>query len=158
MIVFQIPYTLDVISSCWKEAEESLRADISEDYPNANEEFITQMFHGKLSKFLKIASKERRIETSFRRDIENAFPMIQNYDVYKISNGLIADVVLHKRKTEMVTGGDIGLIINRPNIELQTYRNVVKVDFYRNGLLCQAKLKKPNGRWNTFTEIGRAHV
>lgn len=147
----KIPYTLSVISACWREAEENLQIDISENYPGVNEEFITQMFHGKLSKALKNASKEKRIESAFKHDLQVKFPEFDLLQFYELSNGLIADVVLHKRKTEAVTGGDIGLVINRPNIEMQKYRNILKVDFYRNGLLCQAKLKKPNGKWNLFT-------
>ncbi len=67
-----------------------------------------------------------------------------------MSRGLIAEVVLHKRKTEGRTGGDFGLVITRPSVEKQFDSFLVKND-YRRGLLCQAKLKKSDGKWGKLT-------
>jgi len=147
----KISYTLNIISRCWEQAEDELRGEIREYYSGANEEFITQMFHGKFSKFLNLASKDKKIERAFLQDLEIAFPKIQSYELSNISTGLLANVVLHRRKTEAVTGGDIGLVVNRPSVELVQYRNLLKVGFRRNGLLCQAKLRKSNRKWNVFT-------
>src|SRR5262249_53780985 len=67
--ILKIPHTLQVVTDCWESAEESLRTDIRADYPGVNEEFITQMFHGKLARALRMASEERRIERAFLVDL-----------------------------------------------------------------------------------------
>jgi hypothetical protein len=141
--ILRIARPLKVVSECWDAAEDSLRNDVRDDYPGVNEEFITQMFHGKLAKALRTASQERRVEQAFLTDLRKAFPDLGH--AYKLSSrarGLIADVTLHRRETERVTGGDIGFMIIRPQINDRG--NII--DDYRRGLLCQAKLKRSNGK------------
>lgn len=146
----KISNTLDVISECWKQAEESLRAEIREDYPGANEEFITQMFHGQFSKTLKVASREEKIGRAFLRDLKSSFSDIHQSDLRNYSQGLMADVVLHRRTDETVTGGDMGVTIASPLV--WNHRDSIKRKAYRCGLLCQAKLKGRKGKWNDFSD------
>lgn len=149
--ILKIPSTLKVISDCWNVAEESLRDDIREDYPGVNEEFITQMFHGKLAKALRMASKESRIAQAFLTDLKKAFPDLgHGSELSRLARGLIADVTLHRRETERVTGGDIGFMIIRPRVD--EHNNTFRVGDYRRGLLCQAKLKRSTGKWGNFTQ------
>jgi hypothetical protein len=70
--------------------------------------------------------------------------------MHSLAHGLIADVTLHRRATEKVTGGDIGFMILRPQIEDQDKK--LKIDDYRRGILCQAKLKRSSGKWGSFTQ------
>lgn len=146
----KVPSTLKIISDCWGNAEVDLQKEISTDYPAVNEEFITQMFHGKFAKQLRIASEDQRVMKAFLKDLKAAYPDLQNdSDLKKISNGLIADVALHKRETEKVTGGDIGLVIRRPKVT--KLGNILKVGEYKRGVLCQAKLKRSSEKWGKFT-------
>ncbi len=145
-----ISNTLRVVMDCWGNAEESLRTDIKAVYPGVNEEFITQMFHGKLASALKEASESHRIEQAFLVDLRKAFPdLCFGTELRRVAHGLIADVTLHRRDTERVTGGDIGFIIVRPQIS--AHFDTLQVGYYRRGLLCQAKIKRANGAWGSFT-------
>jgi len=51
----------------------------------------------------------------------------------------VADVTLHGRDAERRSGGDLGLLILRPNVILEG--DLARVRDYRRGLLCQAKRK-----------------
>ncbi len=62
---------------------------------------------------------------------------------------------LHKRTTEGDTGGDLGFVIARPNVSLEsqysTHTNLIISKDYRRGLLTQAKLKNDKGKWGEFS-------
>jgi hypothetical protein len=146
--VLEIPNTLKCLAKYWLKAEESLRNDINSIYPEADEEFITRMFHGKYSAILKIISEQKLIENAFLNDLKNTFPEL-DIELNRIANRLIAEFSLHKRATERITGGDIGLLIIRPNVELKD--NYLKIFDYRSGLLCQAKLKNSRGKWGKLS-------
>ncbi|MBI5101328.1 MAG: hypothetical protein HZB33_05785 [Nitrospirae bacterium] len=145
----EIPNTLDVLIAGWTLAEENLRNDIASCYPDADGEFITQRFHGKYGAILSYASECKHIENAFLRDIQKAFPELKQ-ELHQIASGLIAEITLHKKATEKITGGDIGLLIIRPNIH--DHGHYLKISDYRRGLLCQAKLKNQKGKWGRFTE------
>lgn len=147
--LLEIPNTLDVLIDGWTLAEENLRYDISACYPDADEEFITQMFHGKYGAILSYASECKHIENAFLRDIQRAFPELDQ-ELRQIASGLIAEITLHKKATEKITGGDIGLLIIRPNVH--DHGDYLKISDYRRGLLCQAKLKNQKGKWGHFTD------
>ena len=125
--ILEIPETINILAQCWLTAEENLRKDINTSYPDADEEFITRMFHGKYSAILRVVSDLALIENAFLNDLRNAF---QNLDgeLNQIANGLIAEVTLHKRGTERLTGGDIGILIIRPHIE--HFGDVLKISDY----------------------------
>jgi hypothetical protein len=98
------------------------------------------MFHGKLARALRTASEEHRIEQAFLVDLQKAFPdLCHGSELRRLARGLIADVTLHKRDTERVTGGDIGFMIIRPQIS--NHGHILQVGNYRRGLLCQAKIR-----------------
>lgn len=108
------------------------------------------MFHGKLAKALRTASQEHHIERAFLTDLRKAFPDLgHGSELRSLARGLIADVTLHRRETERVTGGDIGFMIIRPQVNDRG--KTLNVEDYRRGLLCQAKLKRSNGKWGSFT-------
>lgn len=113
--ILKIPNTLNVIVSCWQNAEQKLQNEIKENYPGLNEECITRLFHGLFAKELRKASDDRLIEESFLTDMSNAFPGC-DYSLLNGFRGLIADVTLHERETEKFTGGDFGFLIARPKI------------------------------------------
>ena len=147
--LLEIPNTLHILIACWGVAEKDLQRDIAACYPDADEEFITQFFHGKFGAVLSYASQCKHIEHAFYEELKNAFPSLTS-ELHQIADGLIAEIALHKRATERITGGDIGIFIVRPQVYDDGY--YLKISDYRRGLLCQAKLKNQKGKWGTFTE------
>ena len=149
--LLEIPKTLNTIIHYWQLAEEVMQHLIEYYYPNCGEEFITQLFHGIFARHLMEASQREEIARAFLNDLEAAFPEL--YDsgtLHQIANGLIADVTLHKRSTEKVTGGDIGFMIVRPQVARSN--DLIKINDYRRGILCQAKLRDVKGRWGHLTK------
>ena len=157
MAILQIPRTLDVICTCWESAEKDLHFKIATQLPDAAEEFITREFHGLFKKALDDASSERRIEQAFLLDLRSAFPALQlGRELGRIANGLVAEAVLHDRKTEERTGGDIGLVIDRPEITVD--RTTLLNRPHQSGLLCQAKLRDPRGKWGHLTKAQKKEL
>jgi hypothetical protein len=144
--VLKIPRTLNVVSHCWETAEGSLRQHVQKYSPGAGEEFITETFHGELAKSLDEASQERQVAQAFLADLKNAFPdLAYRSELNSIATGLVADVTLHRRATESVTGGDIGFTIIR--LQVEDHHDTLSIREYRRGILCQAKIKGLTGKW-----------
>lgn len=148
--ILKIDHTLEVISECWTMAESNLQGDIKVYSPGAGEEEITQAFHRKFAKTLDSASKNHCIERAFLSDLNRSFPELPDtHDLTRIAQGLVADVTLHEGSTEWKTGGDLGFMIIRPQI--QRSHDSLQISDYRCGILVQAKLKDANRKWGTFT-------
>lgn len=157
---FHINETLAVVCDAIGQAEENLREHIRIYYKNAGEEFITDLFYGQVKYFLSEASKKRLIENAFLKDLENAlgYNHLGDYTLSRLlknrSAGLVADIVLHNKRTEGKTGGDFGLIIIHPSIQIDSrYLKIKKGQC--SGLLCQAKLKDKVGKWNKLNDNQR---
>ena len=150
MKIIPIPQILKVISDCWLRAEDCLRNDLATKYGGADEELITPTFRAKFAEQLQIASRNGSIPRAFLADLLLAFPTLGRTELSRIASGLIADVTLHERETERYTGGDLGLLIIRPNVSLGV--ELISISDYRRGLLCQAKLKRATGKWGSFTK------
>jgi len=144
----KIHNTLNVLINSWLIAEKNLRRDIETHHPDSDEEFITSLFHGLYGRMLSEASEAKLIENAFLKDLKKAFPLISTL-LPQIARDLIAEIILHKRPTEKITGGDIGLLVIRPHLFVQG--DYLKIKDYRRGLLCQAKLKNRKGKWGHFT-------
>ncbi len=153
--IARIPRTLQVVSNCWLRAEEALRKELRENNPSSGEESITYTFYGKLVVELRAASQQRLIAQAFLADLTVEFhELAGKQELAQIANGLLADVTRHERKTEKNTGGDLGLLIIRP--QAQFSGSLISVNDYRRGLLCQAKLRNTFGKWGTFTPRQKA--
>ena len=156
--ILQIENTLKVICDCWDESEKTLQLTIEDQFPGKGEVFITEYFHGLFKKSLDDASKEKRIENAFIQDLKVASPYSYEWlnTSRRIANGLIAEVTLHSPTTETKTGGDLGLVISRPQLSLQnTYSpdtELFVAKDYRWGLLTQAKLRNERAKWGEFTD------
>lgn len=149
--ILQIPNTLELLCACWNKAETILQHDIKNNCPDIDEEAITQNFYARFSESLRSASEAGKIEFAFLEDLQTSFASWcygYEIDLQKIASGLIADVTLHRRETERVTGGDFGFMIIRPYISLGY--SSLHISDYRRGILIQAKLKRPKG-WGAFT-------
>jgi hypothetical protein len=148
--ILQIPSTLEVIKKCWKNAEGELQTLIKEKHPDLDEEFITRLFYGEFAFLLREASKKGDISQAFLFDMEQAFPNLGYPGQLDVFEGLIAEVSLHKKKVEKLTGGDFGLTIIRPQVQISRgsfNQTVLTKDEYMRGLLCQAKIRRRDGKW-----------
>lgn len=154
--LLQIPTTLKIVCACWKQAEAALQEEIREYAPNKHEEFIIERFHAKFAEALTKASNDNLIARAFFCDLKaaSAYSDISDNDLAMIANGLIAELSLHEKSTERRTGGDMGLMIIRP--QLTRSHDVIKISDYRRGILCQAKMKDKDGKWGQFTRTQRS--
>lgn len=152
--ILQIPSVAKLIAGCWADSENALCSSIREKHPDLDEVFITRLFHDELRQTFKKVSDEGKVEEAFLKDLRKAFP-IYAYSGFlgKISSGLVASVTLHPTEIEKRTGGDLGLLLARPNInESCDYGTKLVVGGYRRGLLCQAKIRRRDGKWGEFSE------
>ena len=150
MLVLSIPETLNIVAASWMTAEQNLRNEIRDYSPNSDEEYITKRFHAEFAKSLSDASASGLIDQAFLEDLKVAFRWTNRQILATIARGLVATVTLHTRKTERITGGDIGLLVLRPQVEEQF--QMLRVSDYRRGMLCQAKLRQASGKWGKFTQ------
>ncbi len=149
--IMQIPATLESLSLCWKLAEQALQNTIRCDLRGADEETITLLFYLQFAEQLRQRSHARLFAQAFLDDLGKNFPDLKDSpELRKIAEGLVADITLHKRATEKITGGDFGLMIIRPQVT--RIDNLLKIGDYRRGILCQAKLKGEKGTWGSFTK------
>jgi hypothetical protein len=163
--ILPIPLTLGVVVECWDKAESELRKSIKQKHQDADEEFITRLFLDEFRYLLRKASANKRISQAFLKDLQQVFPeLAYTHEIAIVSEDLIADVSLHRRSVEKLTGGDFGLTITRPQVSLSGFPShslsyndseyihcQMGVSEYQRGLLCQAKLKGRDGRWGKLT-------
>ena len=117
-----IDNTLEEVSRAIRTAENTFREHIRTYYHDANEEFITTAFYGHIKYTLAEASKSRRIEEAFIKDLQQSIQYVfgSEWQIHQEARGLIADIVLHNKHEEARTGGDFGLIIIHPKIRQMT--------------------------------------
>jgi hypothetical protein len=140
-----------VIIRCWMKAEEAVCKNLPRD---SDEEHITNLFRGELEKELEKASNSGGVEAAFVRDLQKSFP---DFDVHemrtKIARRLVATVAFHPKQVEGKTGGDLGIVLVRPDVqESFGWSQVTVKGDYRRGLLCQAKLLRGDSSWGTLTK------
>lgn len=151
-----IPAVIDLVASSWNDAELALQRHVGL-HADKDEESITEHFHEKLLEVIESHNRERAFERAFATDLRNSYHGTVPHDVFeKVARGIRAKIWRHDKPAERKTGGDLGLVLVRPNVELTHDRLHVKQDYER-GLLCQAKLKSRSGpnrrsRWGSFTK------
>jgi hypothetical protein len=164
--ILPIPITLAVVTECWEKAEAALRRSIKQKHQDSDEEFITRLFLDEFRYVLRRASDAKRISQAFLKDLQKNWPGLAGQHQWAvISENLVADVSLHRRSVEKVTGGDFGLTVTRPQVSLHPLPNLIfssheslpvahqiEMSEYQRGLLCQAKLKHKDGKWNELTD------
>jgi hypothetical protein len=153
--IVHIPNTLVIVSDAIQKAERGLKKHVKAYYHNANEEFITGLFYGQIKYQLRKASTSKKIGEAFIEDLREAAGTILHnrfsfdQEILTFAEGLIADIILHNKKQEGKTGGDFGLIISRPQLNIY-HDSIVLKKGISSGLLCQAKLKDTYGGWGTL--------
>jgi hypothetical protein len=155
----QTPMLAKLIGDCWTTAENAVRKAIHEKHHDVGEEFITTFLRGELRWALKDASDNRRVEKAFLDDLRKAFPgyeeertltSIPGEPLSTVARGLIATLSFHPKHVEGKTGGDLGIAVARPDVELNS-RMLRIHQRRRRGLLCQAKIFERNSRWGPLT-------
>ena len=140
------PNVGELITRCWANAEEALREAVKTKYHDRDEEQITDLFHAELEIELNRVSDNGLVASAFLRDLKRAFPTIAEVSLSsKVSCGLVATVSFHAREVERKTGGDLGIVLVRPDFELTG--SVLRRDECKRGLLCQAKIFRRDSRW-----------
>lgn len=143
----------NLIIKSWENAENNLRKSIKEKYYDIGEETITTLFYCELRVELALISENKEVERAYYFDLQECFPDICSYSLLDISSGLIASVSFHSRRTEGKTGGDMGIVTIRPDVQ-KVYGSTSQLEIkhdYKCGLLCQAKIYRKDLKWGSFT-------
>ena len=150
------PEVIGLVASSWNDAELALRRELKV-YADKDEEAITERFHEKLLDVVDGHNQQGAFERAFVADLRKSHHGIVPYSAFeKFARGIKAKIFRHDRSAERKTGGDLGVVLVRPDVEVTHDYLHVKPDYER-GLLCQAKLKSrpgPNRRskWGSFTK------
>jgi hypothetical protein len=149
MKAMPIRNTGKLITDCWLLAEQSLREVVNKKFRDRDEEIITELFRAELETEFATASEKGNVERAFLEDLKQAFQHVRTHELQsKIARGLIATVSFHNRKTEERTGGDLGIVLVRPDVqESYAWSELAIKSDYKRGLLCQAKVFRRNSRW-----------
>ena len=149
LTTMRIPHVGKLIAGCWAAAEDGVREKVRALYPDRDEEFITGLLHGELALNFDKVSRAGTVAKAFLSDLELVFPTITLDSLCRIAQGLIATVSFHPREIEGKTGGDLGIVVIRPDVQGMRFSGqYLTVDHdYRRGLLCQAKIFRRNSRW-----------
>ena len=149
-----------LVAKCWTSAEEAVRREIEQRHHDSDEEFITALFRGELRQQCDQASSNGEVVRAFSNDLRTAFQSIPHQAVTKIGAGLVAAVHFHPREVEKKTGGDLGVVIFRPDVCYATgSRSELAIEYkYGRGLLCQAKVFKRASDWGKLSVKQRANL
>lgn len=146
-----------LISKCWSEAEQLTASAISERYFGPNEETITFLFASELRALVSRHSKDGKVSRAFLSDVKEELPQLSYADETALG-GLIARVNFHNRRHEgKMSASDLGIVIRRPNVTLDTWKTRIEVNpELATGLLAQAKLGIGNSEgkyaWGRLTK------
>lgn len=149
--VLPIPNLTSLIAATWCSAEAQTREELATSFWDRDEEFITGLFHGRFHDHC--AAQTREVEQAFLKDLRLHFRNpFWSSQLRRLASGIGATVTLHSREIEKHTGGDLGLLLIRPNLRpdgIDAQKWLVEEN-YRRGLLCQAKIMRRGGRWGSF--------
>ena len=149
---FSIPKTMTLLTRCWSDAEKNTSDHLQRQNPDSNEEFITSLFWGYLNESLHSAVENSELRTAFENDLLAAIPELRynSHKLRRLSQHLFMDCQLMDKTAEKKTGGDFGLTIIHPEIISSFSHSEIRM--HRQGLLCQAKLRRRTGKWGALTK------
>jgi len=147
-----MPTVGEALITCWNAAEDALREQVSSNYYDRDEPFLTEMFSCLLARRCESASAAGDFERALLTDLYQAGLTVPTYAYGEIASGLIAEVSFHAPKVEGKTGGDFGIVVCRPEIQhgYGPSELTLNNDSYR-GLLVQAKVLQRDGHWGRFS-------
>jgi len=142
--------TVRQIADSFAKAEASVRNIVQTIRPNAEEVALTNDLERELANELTLASSKGQVARSFAEDLKATFPFTNPYVFQTAASGLVAEVSWHGQNVEKRTGGDFGLVLVRPCVEVRGDRLTI-LSGRRNGILVQAKRKRPKRQWGRLT-------
>jgi len=158
--------TIDKIKKAIVKAESDVKTLSRDTIGGFDEEQITTFLRAYVESELKKISKNNTIANAFSNDMQNYLLLhpeldCKYNDIVAVSTGLIAEVSWHTRHVEgkqkiegeedTGTGGDFGLTISQPKIEINNKKIDIVSEGYRNGLLVQAKLQLLSEKFGKLT-------
>jgi hypothetical protein len=154
MKAMRIPTVGALVISCWARAEQALQEIERQKYSDRHKETITTLFHSELEcEFAKV-SGSGNVEQAFLADLTHAFPELKIGELRsKIARGLVATVSFHSREIERKTGGDLGIVLVRPDVQKAQFGwSELTIDHdHKRGLLCQAKIFRRSAHWGALS-------
>jgi hypothetical protein len=137
-----------LITDSWVTGEQVLRENIRKKFPDQDETSVTTLFCGDLSEEFDKVSKSGAVAKAFFNDLKQTFTNITEESLSKIAQGLIATVSFHPPQVERHTGGDLGIVIVRPDVKRARFLDSLTIEHdYKRGLLCQAKMFRRDSKW-----------
>ena len=150
--LINLPNTLNLIKIAWTASEKRVCSLISTKYFNHDETFITRLLIGEIRETLNEFNEKRLFEINFLKDLELFFDDTKlKKEIVRLSKNLIARITYHEPEMEKISGADFGLAVIRPNVS-KIKQNRLKESMHKQGLLCQAKRQKDNGKMGTLTD------
>ena len=144
-----------LVADSWTAAEDGVREKIRVQYRDSDEEFITGLLRGELESSFDRVSRNGSVERAFLADLEASFVTIPTDSLSAIATGLIATVSFHPRHVEKKTGGDLGIVLAKPDVH-ESYAGYLEIKSNaKRGLLCQAKVFGHDSRWGRLTQNQR---
>lgn len=141
-----------LVADSWAAGEDGVREKIRAQYRDSDEEFITGLLRGELEDVFDRVSRNGSVERAFLADLKTNFVRIRADLLSPIANGLIATVSFHPRHVEKKTGGDLGIVLAKPDVQEQYGEYLAIESNCKRGLLCQAKVFGHDSRWGRLTQ------
>ncbi|WP_395742269.1 hypothetical protein [Prosthecobacter sp.] len=147
-------YLSQVTQKCVSQAENALRAAVSEKYHSLNEEMITHLFWCELVHEAKKFNKAGLWSSALAQDLHSVFYQVQSHEFERDYHGLFCEVQLHNHAKEAKSGGDFGLFASLPQLHHGYYGSgqTCTIKFVDRALLVQAKLRSKGRRRPTFKD------
>ena len=153
-----IPNVAAVVAGCWASAEEATLELLADRHWDQDEEFITELFRGEFRRSVESLAETDVVAEAFLWDLKARFPLLSSrIELRRLATGVSATTTWHPREIERKTGGDLGIVIVRPSVDLSGLSNQLNIyEDYARGLLCQAKInrrtpKRSSARWGSLT-------
>jgi hypothetical protein len=133
----KIPSTVKVLQECWCRAEQSVRSLIHQKYDVHDEVFISRLFYGELKYQIEQREKSRHFKRAFAHDLRAKLGDQLSRGTARLAENMVVKVSYHEPHIEKKTGGDLGLVLVRPEVAIEPDR--LRFTESEQGLLCQAK-------------------
>jgi len=152
-----IPRTLALLKQCWNAAELRVCESVSQHFHAHDEVFITRLLHGKLHEEFEKKNSSKQFETELRGDLTEAFQKdgVGRDEIQRVATGVVARVTYHEPHVERKSGGDLGLMVCRPQVSRHIIRQYLSCRLHRQGLLCQGKREHRDGSLGELTKNQR---
>jgi hypothetical protein len=106
-----------LVADSWTAAEDGVREKIRAQYRDSDEEFITGLLRGELESSFDRVSRNGSVERAFLADLKASLVTVPVASLSPVATGLMATVSFHPRHVEKKTGGDLGIVLAKPDVK-----------------------------------------